>query len=228
MSRRLPARSRPASAFGFLAIFCLAFGASGVPGRAALFYDVTLDLGLRDDSRIFLNVTNDYFAPPPMVAVELLRRCPAPEDDYPVILFLSRVSKRPPEEILRLRLDYLSWPDIMVRMNISPAVLFAGIDRDPGPPYGKAWGYWRKHPRGERIPLRERDVVELAKIQIAARTQRVSPYALVAERNKGNTMEHYVAEKNRHKYPKSKSAKGPSRGGGREKPKGHGKPHDRD
>src|SRR2546426_11754817 len=107
MSRPLPARSRPASALGFLTVMCLALGASVVPARAALFYDVTLDLGLRDDSRIFLNVTNDYFAPPPTVAVELLRRCPAPEDDYPVILFLSRVSKRPPEEILRLRLDYL-------------------------------------------------------------------------------------------------------------------------
>src|SRR5881296_3880719 len=113
MSRRLPARSRPASALGFLAIFCLAFGASGVPGRAALFYDVTLDLGLRDDSRIFLNVTNDYFAPPPMVAVDLVRRCPAPEDDYPVILLLARASKRPAAEILKMRLDYLSWSDIV-------------------------------------------------------------------------------------------------------------------
>src|SRR5256712_11984805 len=90
-----------------------------VPARASLFYDVTLDLGLRDDARIFLNVTNDYLAPPPAVAVDLVRRCPAPEDDYPVILLLARASKRPAAEILRMRVDYLSWSDIMYRLSVS-------------------------------------------------------------------------------------------------------------
>jgi hypothetical protein len=215
MSHPLPARPRPASAFGFMAASCILLAAAVVPARAALFNDVALDLGLQDDARVFLNVANAYFAPPPTVAVDLLRRSPVPEDDFPVILFLARASKRPPEEILKQRLDYTSWSDIMARRNVSPAVLFAGIERDPGPPYGKAWGYWRKHPKGEKIRLRDRDVADLVKLQIASRSQRVSPYTLVAERNKGNTIEHYVAGKNRHKYPKSKSAKG------------HGNPHDR-
>ena len=213
---------RPAAgAAAFPAALCLVLCASVVPARAALFYDVTLDLGLPDDARIFLNVTNDYFAPPPPVAVELVRRCAVPEDDYPVILYLARASKRPPQEILRLRLDYLSWSDIMDRLSIPPSVLFVGIDRDPGPPYGKAWGYWRKHRRGERMRLRDRDVVELVKLQVAARYQRVSPYTIVSVRQKGIDVEQYVAEKNRAKYPK---VKGASRGKG----KGHGKPHGHD
>ena len=208
--------------------------ASILPARASVFYDVTLDLGLRDDARIFLNVTNDYFAPPPVVAVDLVRRCPAPEDDYPVILLLARASKRPAAEILKMRLDYLSWSDIVYRLHVSPSVLFVGINRDPGPPYGKAWGYWRKHPRGERFEIRDRDVVELAKLQIAAGYQHVSPAVIIAQRNRGITVEHYIAEKNRGRYPKVKAARGPSHGKGQEKskgsgkPKGHGKPHDHD
>ncbi len=176
------------------------------PAAASVFYDVTLNLGLGEDQRIFLNVANDYFAPPAAVATALVQRCPSPVDDYPVILLLARSSKRSPDEILRLRLDYLSWSDIMFRLNISPAVLFTGIDRDPGPPYGKAWGYWKKHPR-ERLVARDRDVIGLAKLQVAARRHKVSPYTLIAERNKGVTIERYVAERNRGKYPKPKTAK---------------------
>ena len=233
MSLGRPARPRRPGAAIVLAASLVALCASTAPARAGLFYDVTLDLGLKDDARIFLNVTNDYFAPAPAVAVSLVKRCPVPEDDYPVIMLLARASKRPTDEILRLRLDYLTWSDIMFRLNVSPSVLFVGIDRDPGPPYGKAWGYWKKHPRGERFVVRDRDVVGLAKLQIACRYHHVSPYTIVAERNKGVTVEHFVAEKNRGKYPKQKAARAPSRGEGQEKqkgndkPKGHGKPHDK-
>ena len=193
---------------------------------AAVFYDVTMDMGLGDDQRIFLNVTNDHFAPPPAVAMSLVKRCPSPVDDFPVILLLARSGRRSPEDILRLRLEYLSWSDIMFRLNISPSALFTGINRDPGPPYGKAWGYWKKHPR-ERLVIRDRDVAGLAKLQVASARHRVSPYTLIAERNKGLTYERYVAEKNRGKYPKSKAMKGGSKssasGKGKPKPE-HGKP----
>ncbi|MEK7284129.1 MAG: hypothetical protein AAB249_09985 [Acidobacteriota bacterium] len=221
MRPRTFAARRLTGAAGIVATLALAFAA---PAGASAFYDVTLDLGLGDDQRIFLNVTNDYFAPPPAVATALIRRCPSPADDYPVLLLLARASKRSPDDILRLRLDYLSWSDIMFRLNISPAVLFAGIDRDPGPPYGKAWGYWKKHPR-ERLVIRDRDLVGLAKLQVAAGRHRVSPHTLIAERNKGVTIEHFVAEKNRGKYPRAKAAKKKGKGPSKEhggKPHGHG------
>ena len=198
---------------------------------AAVFYDVTMNMGLGDDQRVFLNVTNDHFAPPPDVAISLVQRCRVPVDDFPVILLLARAGRRSPEDILRLRLEYLSWSDIMFRLNISPSSLFTGIDRDPGPPYGKAWGYWKKHPR-ERLVIRDRDVVGLTKLQVACARQRVSPYTLIAERNKGVTFEHYVAEKNRGKYPRSKAAKGkprPSQSGkGKPQSQEHGKPKHHD
>ena len=226
------ARPRPLTAARFVAALAVALGASVVSARAGVFYDATLDLGLRDDARIFLNVTNDYFAPPPAIAVDVLQRCPDPVNDYPVIQLLARTSRRSPQEILRLRLDRESWSDIMFRLNISPAVLFAGLDRDPGPPYGKAWGYWRKHPRGERFEIRDRDIYELAKLQVAAGYHHVRPYTIITERNRGITVEQYVAERNRGRYSKDKSGKeksrdrGPEKSKGHDKPKGHGHPHD--
>ncbi|HKB06668.1 MAG TPA: hypothetical protein VKF61_00155 [Candidatus Polarisedimenticolia bacterium] len=209
-----------------LATLILALGAAAAPARASVFYDATLDLGLSDDARIFLNVTNDYFAPPPPVAVDLVRRCRVPVDDFPTILFLARVSKRPPDSILHLRLDYLSWSDIMERLKVQPSVLFTGLDRDPGPPYGKAWGYWRKHPHDESLRFRDRDVVELVKLQVGSRCQRVSPYAIASVRQQEIKVERYVAERNRGRYSKTK---GGSHAAGQGKPKGSGKPpgHDK-
>ena len=224
MSECRIARPRPLTAARFVAALAVALGASVVSARAGVFYDATLDLGLRDDARVFLNVTNEYFAPPPAIAVDLVHRCPSPVDDYPVVLFLARVSKRPPTDILRMRLDYLPWSDIMFRLNISPAVLFAGLDRDPGPPYGKAWGYWRKHPRGERFEIRDRDVYELAKLQVASGYHHVKPYAIISDRDRGITVEQYVAERNRGRY--QSRGRGPEKSKGHDKPKGHGHPHD--
>jgi len=34
----------------------------------------------------------------------------------------------------------------MIRFGIKPDVLFVDMKKQPGPPYGKAYGYWRKHP----------------------------------------------------------------------------------
>src|SRR5438309_5849000 len=140
----MTARNRPprivAGAAGCTAALALCLSLPVAPAHAAVFYDATVRLNLGGDDRIFLNVANDYFAPPPAVAATIVERCPSPVDDYPVIMLLARASRRSPDEILRLRLDYLPWSEIMVRLNVSPAVLFAGLDRDPGPPYGKAWG----------------------------------------------------------------------------------------
>src|SRR5262249_4355894 len=149
----------------------------------------------------------DYYAPPPTVAVDIVQRCASPVDDYPVIMLLARASRRPADEILRMRLDYLSWSDIMMRMHVSPSVLFVGLNRDPGPPYRRAWGYWKKHPRGDGYDFRDRDIVELAKLQVASGHQRVSPYAVISDRNKGGwSTEEYVAEKNHGRYAGKKKS----------------------
>ncbi|HYS78228.1 MAG TPA: hypothetical protein VEO94_05275, partial [Candidatus Dormibacteraeota bacterium] len=59
-------RSLRLLAVGAALALCLSL--SVAPACAAVFYDATVRLNLGDDDRIFLNVTNDYFAPPPAVA----------------------------------------------------------------------------------------------------------------------------------------------------------------
>jgi len=219
---------RRAAARRLLSVLALLLIASGARARAATFYDVSLGLDVGDDARLFLNVTNDYFAPPPTVAARLVQRCPRPENDYPVILLLARASHRPPDQILQMWLSDGSWADIMFELKVPASVLFAGLSRDPGPPYGKAWGRYRAFKGKGRLEISDRDVVELAKLQVAAGYYRVSPYGVIAERQRGVRVEQYVADRHRAKHGEEKAARGQGKGedGDRGKgSKGHGHGH---
>ena len=195
-----------------------------VTARAAVEFDITAGLPLGDDDRIFLNVTNSYYAPQRAEAVSVIRRCPDPVDDYPAVLLLARASHRSPAAILDLRLGGLDWAEVMYRMHVSPSVLFVGMDRDPGPPYGKAWGTWKQNPRG-RLEIKDRHFVELAKLRVSAGAFGVSPYAVVAERRNGTRYENYVAERHRERARgRGKGEGNPGRGHGH----GHEHGNDRD
>jgi len=177
--------------------------------RAETFYDVTMGLRLNDDARLFVNLTNEYFGPPQAVATTVIRRTRRPGDDFPAILLLARASKRSPEAILDLRLGGMSWGDIMVRLDLRPDFLFVGLDRDPGPPYGKAWGHYKQHPgkgKGKAqgkggFVISDRDFIELTKLQVTAGYFKVSPYTVIAERQKGISIERYAAEEHRKAHP---------------------------
>jgi len=203
--------------FGYAAGILLTLTAAGGFAHAEVNYDVTVGLNLGDDTRIFLNVTNDHFAPPEREATAIVRRCRHPEDDYPVVLFLSHASGVPAGQVLDLRLQGLSWADVMFRLRIGPGVLFARLDRDPGPPYGKAWGHHKKHKKGARIALTDGDIVGLAKLQITARHYGVDPHIIVSERNRGVSIEKYTAGKHRSNKGKAKPAKNSKKGSGKGK-----------
>jgi hypothetical protein len=181
-------------AFGTAVVLAALPALAASPARAAVGYDVSVGLPIGDDAKVFLNVTNEYYAPPQQVAMAVVRRCPDPEDDYPAIFFLAHASRRSPAAILDLRLQGESWADIMFSIGVRPSVLFVGIDGDPGPPYGRAWGYWRQHPR-ERLKIRDRDFVEYAKLQVASGYYRVRPRTIIAERQRGVTVERYVVNR---------------------------------
>ena len=189
---------------------------------AGVSYDVSVGLPIGDNAKLFLNMTNEYYAPPQEVATMVVQRCPHPEDDYPAVLFLARASGRPPAEILDLRLRGESWSAIMVRERVSPSVLFVGMDRDPGPPYGHAWGYWRHHPGG-RFAIEDRDFVELTKLQVTSRYYRVSPYTVAAERQRGVSVEQYAANRHHSREHAEHAGHGEDHRGHDE---GHGSHHD--
>lgn len=218
-------RSARAAIFAAAAVATL-FWPAAIPA-ADTFRDATIALHVGDDGRFFLNLTNEHYAVPERTAVAVVKRCPRPQDDYPVVMLLARLSGRSPDAILSMRLHGAPWVDVFARNQVSPDVLFVGMDRDPGPPYSHAWGYWRK--RGmegdARAALSDDQIVDLAKLQIVSGYYRVSPYSVIAERQRGSTIERYAVVHGRSAGAVPAKQGHPGRGAGHGHDDGHRHDH---
>ena len=145
----------------------------------------------------------------------LLPRVQHVERDLPVVLFFARAAERPVDAIVKLREDRLSWSFILTNLRLTPDVLFQGIDRDPGPPYGKAWGYW-KNQAGES-GLSDEDIAGLVHVQLASRWAATSAWNLAHDQGSRKRVVKYTAQKKGRPYKQAGSAQG-----GKQKSKGKG------
>ncbi len=198
---------RPERSASLKTLLCAALVACSAAAWAGVSYDVSTGLPIGDDARLFLHVTNEYYAPPPEMASVIVHRCPRPVDDYPAVMLLAHASGQPPARILDMRLAGRPWADIMFQLQVRPEVLFVGIDHDPGPPYGKPWKSWKKHGR-KKFAISDAEFVEFAKLRVVAGYHRVSPYVVIQERGRGVSYERYVAEKHGKKDHSAKSKQG--------------------
>lgn len=194
-----------------------------VPGtaRARTSFDFLFSMDrVNDDNEFFLNVAVSDYGYSQRDLEPVLPRLRYVEVDLPVVLFLAHECGRPPAFIVDLRAQGLSWSAIFGQVGVSYDVLFAGIDRDPGPPYGNAWGHWRNNRRGEG--LSDNDIAGLVQVQIGARSAHMAPYELARARGQGRSIAVVVADKHGRPYDKVKKGKGPHEDKG--KPRHHGPP----
>jgi hypothetical protein len=79
-----------------------------------------------------------------------------PEEELPVVFFLARHASVSPSVIIDLRLDGRSWMDIALHYGLHADVFYVPL-KDPGPPYGKAWGHFKKKKKSEWSTIRLSD-----------------------------------------------------------------------
>src|SRR5207249_5992992 len=167
-----------------------------------------------NDNQLFLNLAVTHSGYERATLEPVLPRISYLQADLPVVLFLAQESSRPVDFIVGLRSQGLAWSVIFTQLRVPVDSLFAGIDQDPGPPYGKAWGYWKKHSR--EIRLSDSEVSGLVKIQLGSRWTEASPFELASARGRGGkSVVTLVADKQgRHYGGKSEGARGGRKGKG--------------
>ena len=128
--------------------------------------------GLRS---FYLSVGNYYQVPEREVVV--VRERAVPPDEVPVVFYVAQRARVAPAVILDLRRRGLSWADVAVHFRLDPDIYyFRG-----GPPYGKAYGYWKKH------PPRDAEVIDAVNVHFLSDYHRVSPDVVRAERSRGSS-----------------------------------------
>jgi hypothetical protein len=193
-----------------------------------------------DPGKVFEAITSHAFDLPLPKIGELARALPDP-DDVAVAAFLAARSSRPPEAIVRMRAGGVPWIDVSVRLGLPQDIYFVPVERTPGPPFGRAYGHYRRHGR-TRLVLSDAEVRDLVAVRMAHDYYGVpAERAMEWRRTHHNVREVMVAEyEQRHgKHDRgqarpandSRAERGAHRGNeshGDDHAKGKGQGHDKD
>jgi len=193
-------------------------GLTAPAAQAGLDIDFGAAVRIGDDNDLFLSVSARYFDEDRRSIDRIALRYRDP-DDLTVALFVARRSGKSADFIHRMRTDGLSWWDISVRLGMPVDVWFVPVRRDPGPPYGKAYGHWKNHKRNRRhaVVLTDVDVRNLVAVRMLHEYYGVSVDVAMEWRSSGRDLRTLVSAEygKRHWH---KQAAGP-----KSKGKGHGK-----
>jgi hypothetical protein len=162
----------------------------------------------------FYLAVGDFYKVPERDVVRVRERRVS-DDELPVVFFLAARAHVSPDVIIDLRIgEGRSWLEIGARFGLGPDVYYVPLQRDPGPPYGKAYGYYKNHPRknwGE-IKLSDADIVNLVNLKFISGQYGYSTDEVAGMRARGDSFVgingKVKAEKARKTEAKQASANG--------------------
>ena len=204
-----------------LALFVVA-GMAVPTAQAGLDIDFGAAVRIGDDNDLFLSVSARYFDHDRGSIDRVAVRYRNP-DDLTVALFVARRSHQSADAIHRMRTEGLSWWDISVRLGMPVDVWFVPVKRDPGPPYGKAYGHWKKHKRNTRhaMVLTDVDVRNLVAVRMLHEYYGVSVDVAMEWRSSGRDVRALVSGEygKRHGHKHAARVKSKGKGSGKHKHK---------
>ena len=137
-------------------------------------------------------------------------------DQLAVALFISKHSGSSLESIFEMRRQGQGWWEISVRLGLPAEVWFVPVERAPGPPYGKAYGHWKKHKNNApAIRMSDRDAENLVAVRMLHEYYGVAVDVAMDRRSSGRDLSGLMADEysKRHGNSRGKSkGKGNAKG----------------
>jgi hypothetical protein len=209
-----------------VALGCLLLAAAAsTPSQAGFDVDFGASVRMGDDTDLYFAISSRYFDRDRAVVERWGARYSDP-DHLAISLFISRHSRRSLDAIFDLRRSGHSWWDISVRLGVPVDVWFVPVQRDPGPPYGKAYGYWKKHRKNPRaVALTDADVANLVAVRMLHEYYSVPVEVAMEWRSSGRPLPTLMSGEYQKRHGKKTASPGKSKGGKPGKGKGKGKGH---
>jgi hypothetical protein len=150
------------------------------------------DLGISvadGELRSFYLAVSNHYRIPGREVVAVKERYRLQNEELPVVYYLAARARVKPSAIIDLRISQMPWLDISFRYGLSPEVFFVPLTMEKvGPPYGKAYGYYKKyHPNKEwkKIVLSDSEIVDLVNLRFIAEYHKLDPNSVVQMRSQG-------------------------------------------
>ncbi len=165
----------------------LAASLAGLPARAG-----QADLGISiSDGRLsgFYVAVGDHYRVAPRVVVDYRTRYGLLDEELPVVFFLAARAHVAPQAVIDLRARRQSWFGIALHFALSPEIFFVPVGLDEiGPPYGNAYGYYRKFGRRgdwRKFSPRDKEVVDLVNLRFLSEYHGLAPDKIIGLRGRG-------------------------------------------
>lgn len=205
-------------------LLALAVGWSGPSSSAAQTqWNLGVSVGSEGLRGFYFTIGEYYRVPDRDIGV--VRQRGIPDEELPVVFYLAAKAQVASGVILDMRLKGLSWMDITLRYGLSPEIYYVPVKvAKVGPPYGKAYGYYKKHPRQEwkKVVLHDDDVVNLVNLRFASDYYGYPPEQVMQMRGEGHNFVVIHDHIKKEKHGKSGKGKDSDRDGD-DKDKGKGK-----
>lgn len=197
----------------FLVLIMATLG-NAIP-QAGAGVDLGISIGEEGLRSFYLSV-GDYYRVPEREVV-IIRERGIPYEEMPVVLFIAGRAHVAPRVIVDLRLRGMSWMDITFHYGLSPEIYYVPLRVAPGPPYGRAYGYYKKWPRKEweKVRLGDDDVVNLVNLKFVSEHYGYSPEGVIKMRSGGRNFVEINEEIKRGKGQKVKEKGEKQKGKGR-------------
>ncbi len=167
---------------------------------------VQFSIGISTPEARIRFVYSDYYNVEPDVIYHC-EHMGIPVEEVPVVLFLSKKGRVKPEVIIKWRLAGMSWYEITIKLRLKPDIYIVPIPAhiNVGPPYGRAYGYWRKH-KHLKIKLSDEEIREFIHLRIASEYYKIKPEEVLKRREREPYLRIISGELERHpeKFEKAK------------------------
>jgi len=144
--------------------------------------------------------------------VVVIKQRGIPDEELAVVFFIASRARVSPDEVIALRLkNRWSWVKIVRNYRISPEVFYVPVDGDiRGGPYGRAYGYYKKHPRDKwsRVKLTDKDIINLVNLRFVSEYHKYKPAEVIKMRESGRSFV-VIHEEIRKTAPPNRAPKKP-------------------
>jgi hypothetical protein len=164
--------------------------------------NVSAGVSIANGNNSFYFAIGDYYHVPQTRVVYVRDHYHVHDEELPVVFFLASRAHVNPQAIIDLRIRRrMSWLNITFNYGLTPEIFYVPLKR-VGPPYGNAYGYYKKHKKNyKKVVLADNDVVNLVNLRFMSDYHGIAPEVVMDRRGKG---EKFVAMNNNLRAEKMK------------------------
>lgn len=114
----------------------------------------------------FYIAIGDYFHVPEREII-IIRERRVRDEEIPVVFFLAQRARVSHQPIIKMRLSGMTWLEISLHYGLGPEIFYVPVRVIKGPPYGRAYGYYKNKPRSgwKAIMLNDAEIIDLVNLR---------------------------------------------------------------